>query len=77
MAQKEKMRRLRHDVKKHLNNLDYILEKEPDLCSDPAVLRYRELLNENEEWMKKEVYCDSSIMNLCFEQIKRYCDSTE
>ena len=75
MAQKEKMRRLRHDVKKHLSNLDYILEKEPDLCSDPAVLRYRELLNENEEWMKKEVYCDSSIMNLCFEQIKRYCGS--
>ena len=56
-------------------SLDYILEKEPDLCSDPAVLRYRELLNENEEWMKKEVYCDSSIMNLCFEQIKRYCGS--
>ena len=75
MIQKEKLRRLRHDVKKHLSNLDYILEREPGLRSDPSFLRYRELLNTNEEWMKGKDYCASSVMNLCFEQMKRYCDS--
>ena len=31
MMQKEKVRRLRHNVKKHLSNLKYIQEKEPGL----------------------------------------------
>ncbi len=74
MIQKEKVRRLRHDVKKHLSNLEYILEKEPDLRLDPSLLRYQEKLNTNEAWMRGFFYCDSSVMNLCFEQIKRYCD---
>ena len=75
MTQKEELRHLRHDVKKHLSNLDYIMEREPDLRSDPSYIHYRELLTANEEWMKGTVYCDSSVMSLCFEQIKRYCDS--
>ena len=75
MGQKEKLRRLRHDVKKHLSNLDYILEREPEMSEDPSFLKYRELLNANEEWMKNEIYCDSSVMNLCLGEIKRYCDS--
>jgi hypothetical protein len=33
------------------------------------------LLNANEEWMKNEIYCDSSVMNLCLGEIRRYCDS--
>ena len=74
MMQKEKVRRLRHDVKKHLSNLEYVLENEPDLCSDPSFQRYQEILNTNVEWMKGGFYCDSPIMNLCFEQMKRYCD---
>ena len=74
MIQKEKVRRLRHDVKKHLSNLEYVLENEPDLCSDPSFQRYQEILNTNVEWMKGVFYCDSSAMNLCFEQMKRYCD---
>ena len=74
MIQKEKVRRLRHDVKKHLANLEYILEKDPGLRSDPALLRYQEKLNANEKWMEGVFYCDSTVMNLCFEQIKRYCD---
>ncbi len=77
MIQKEKVRRLRHDVKKHLGNLEYILEKEPDLRSDPSLVRYQEKLNAYEAWMKGFFYCDSSVMNLCFEQIKRYCDDRE
>ena len=75
MGQKEKLRRLRHDVKKHLSNLDYILEREPEMSEDPSFLKYRKLLNANEEWMKNEIYCDSSVMNLCLGEIKRYCDS--
>lgn len=75
MGQKEKLRRLRHDVKKHLSNLDYIVEREPEMSEDPSFLKYRELLNANEEWMKNEIYCDSSVMNLCLGEIKRYCDS--
>ena len=75
MGQKEKLRRLRHDVKKHLSNLDYILEREPEMSEDPSFLKYQELLNANEEWMKNEIYCDSSVMNLCLGEIKRYCDS--
>lgn len=75
MEQKEQLRRLRHDVKKHLSNLDYILEREPEMSEDPSFLKYRELLNVNEEWMKNEIYCDSSVMNLCLGEIKRYCDS--
>ena len=74
MIQKEKVRRLRHDVKKHLSNLEYILEKEPGLRSDPSVLHYQQKLQLNEEWMKGVFYCDSTAVNLCFEQIKRYCD---
>ncbi len=77
MIQKEKVRRLRHDVRKHLSNLEYILEKEPDLRSDPSLVRYQEKLNANEAWMKGFFYCDSSVMNLCFEQIKRYCNDRE
>ncbi|MBP3899872.1 MAG: hypothetical protein J6D53_00190, partial [Blautia sp.] len=75
MGQKEKLRRLRHDVKKHLSNLDYILKREPEMNADPSFLKYRELLNANEEWMRNEIYCDSSVMNLCLGEIKRYCDS--
>ena len=74
MMQKEKVRRLRHDVKKHISNLEYVLEKEPDLRSDPSFRRYQEMLNTNLEWMKGVFYCDSTVMNLCFEQMKRYCD---
>ena len=75
MTQKERLRRLRHDVKKHLSNLDYILEREPELSLDGSFLKYREWLNSNVEWMQNEVYCDSSVMNLCLGEMKRYCDS--
>ena len=74
MMQKEKVRRLRHDVKKHISNLEYVMEKEPDLRSDPSFRRYQEMLNTNLEWLKGGFYCDSTVMNLCFEQMKRYCD---
>ena len=74
MLQKEKVRRLRHDLTKHLSNLEYILEKEPGLRTDSALLNYQEKLRTNVEWMKGEFFCGSSVLNLCFEQVKRYCD---
>lgn len=74
MLQKEKVRRLQHDLRKHLSNLEYILDKEPGLRTDSALQRYQEKLRANVEWIKGDFYSGSSVLNLCFEQIKRYCD---
>ena len=71
--QKQKIRRFRHDIKRHLDAMSFLQEKRPELKEDPSFLQYRRELEQYRDLYRRGYYCDSDEMNTGMTQIDKYC----
>ena len=71
--QKQKIRRFRHDIKRHLDAMSFLQEKKPELKEDPSFLQYRKELEQYRDMFRQGYYCDSDEMNASMSQIDKYC----
>ena len=71
--QKQKIRRFRHDIKRHLDAMSFLQEKRPALKTDPSFLQYRTELEQYRDLFRQGYYCDSDEMNTSMAQIDKYC----
>ena len=71
--QKQKIRRFRHDIKRHLDAMSFLQEKRPELKEDPSFLQYRQELEQYRDLYRRGYYCDSDEMNTGMTQIDKYC----
>ena len=71
--QRQRIRRFRHDVKRHLDAMSYLIQQRPELESDPSFLRYRKELEPYAEAFRQGYYCDSDELNASITQMEKYC----
>ena len=71
--QKQKIRRFRHDIKRHLEAMSFLQEKRPELKEDPSFIQYRQELEQYRDLYRQGYYCDSDEMNAGMSQIDKYC----
>ena len=71
--QKQKIRKFRHDIRKHLDAMSFLQEKRPELKDDPSFLQYRQELEQYRDLYRQGYYCDSDEMNASITQIDKYC----
>ena len=71
--QKQKLSRFRHDVRKHMDAVSYLMQKNPGLQKDPSFLQYHEELKQYENAFLNSLYCDSVVFNTSLAQICQYC----
>ena len=72
-TQRQKVRRFRHDVKRHLDAMSYLIQQKPELESDPSFLRYRKELEPYADAFRQGYYCDSDELNASITQMEKYC----
>lgn len=71
--QKRTVRRFRHDVRKHLDTLEYLLQNSPNLSEDKAFLLYQQEFKAYENVFRQAYYCGSDEVNTGLAQIDQYC----
>ena len=71
--QKSRVRRFRHDIKKHLDAMGYLLQDNPELKEDPSFLQYQNEMKAYENIFRRAYYCDSDELNVSLAQIEQYC----
>lgn len=71
--QKIRVRRFRHDIKKHLDAMAYLMQDNPELKDDPSFLQYQNEMKTYENMFRRAYYCDSDELNMSLEQIEQYC----
>ena len=71
--QRQKIRRFRHDVKRHLDALTYLMKEKPELEKDPSFLQYRQELEHYRDVFRQGYYCESDELNAGISQIDQYC----
>ena len=72
-SQRQRIRRFRHDVKRHLDAMTYLTKARPELENDPSFAKYRRELEQYRDVFRKGYYCDSEEMNASIAQIDQYC----
>ena len=72
-TQRQKMRRFRHDIKRHLDAMSYLTKTRPELEQDPSFLQYRQELERYRDIFRQNTYCDSDELNAGISQIDQYC----
>ena len=71
--QKQKIRKFRHDIRKHLDAMSFLQMKKPELKKNPSFLQYRQELEQYRDLFGQGYYCDSDEMNTSMTQIEKYC----
>ena len=74
-AQRQSVRRFRHDVKRHLDAMTYLTKARPELEENPSFLQYRQELERYRDIFRQNTYCDSDELNAGISQIEQYCAS--
>ena len=72
-VQKQRIRRFRHDIRRHLDAMSFLQEKKPELKNDPSFLLYRQELEQYRDLFRQGYYCDSDELNTSMTQIDKYC----
>ena len=72
-TQKNRVRRFRHDIKRHLDAMAYLLEDTPELKEDSSFLQYQDEMKTYENVFRRAYYCDSDELNVSLAQIEQYC----
>ena len=72
-VQKQKIRKFRHDIRKHLDAMSFLQMKKPELKKNPSFLQYRQELEQYRDLFRQGYYCDSDELNTSMTQIDKYC----
>ena len=71
-VQKQKIRKFRHDIRKHLDAITFLQQKNPELKKNPSFLQYRQELEQYHDLFRQGYYCDSDELNTSMMQIEKY-----